>query len=796
MLSRYFASKHNSPSPEDRVQASLADVADGACRTLHSSSQRHKPCARQLLEGLPQADRQETLTWMAQAFEVMSFPDTLLFDTALLLDRYYASLPKEDCNTAESQRRLLAAVCVALKTGSNAEPQLPLRQVVAHLGHDEVPFDDVIAAELIILRKLRFDVGTPTSRDFLEALGARLSNFQAPDRAQHLADFLLQLSLADAGLHYRYPHSMLAAAALLLALSVTCAPAAAQTAVLEDLELHFPEAADQHATLANCGRDLQSLWLMIFANQENMYLNHIRLKFSRANYRSVSTVRPPGAPIAIVPSKAPGMSGVGQPEEQHAAPRLSKPSLDSSVIPRHDEGAAKQGPISFCLPCGRVWKLPDPHNGLCTHCGSQVEVVDPEAHPASQLQWATLLSARLRILSQASWKVRGISAEHTCPPDHVRPFQFWQDAEIQKNALDRAGRSTAAMDCTGETDGNLAAARALKTSMPEVRKLTGGDVEGHFWWEKHEELLEAARKELGPLHEDVYHLCSSRGSELETASCLLPALRQALADASPAALRSQLVEVCRDAAGYAVYRFDIFAPDWCDRVLAELDHLEASGIPLRRPNGMNRYGAILSNLGFQEGLLQPLMRLVVKPLARELWPEWVDPMDCNETYGFVVRYRIGEDVELAEHADTSNVTLNVCLGKEFSGGELYFKGVRFTPSQDDVQEHSVFHSRGSALIHLGGHYHGARPITSGERSNLILWGTGDGGQVRIRPATPKSEAMHFTNNSLVQSLRASKARTYAATKMTSKICSADRRPRAASWCGQRLSARTVVPAQE
>ncbi|CAE7822340.1 CYCA1-1 [Symbiodinium sp. CCMP2592] len=420
MLSRYFASKRTSPSPEDRVQASLADVADGACRTLHQSSQRHKPCARQLLEGLPQADRQETLTWMAQAFEVMSFPDTLLFDTAMLLDRYYASLPKEDFNTAESQRRLLAAVCVALKTGSNVEPQLPLRQVVAHLGHDEVPFDDVIAAELVILRKLRFDVGTPTSRDFLEALGARLSNFQAPDRAQHLADFLLQLSLADAGLHYRYPHSMLAAAALLLALSVTCAPAAAQTAILEDLELHFPEAVDQHTTLANCGRDLQSLWLMTFANQENMYLNHIRLKFSRANYRSVSTLRPPGAPIAIVPSKAPGMPGVGQPEEQQAALRPSKPSLDSSVIPRHDESAAKQGPISFCLPCGRIWKLPDPHNGLCTHCGSQVEVVDPEAHPASQLQWATLLSARLRILSQASWKVRGI-AEHTCPPD-IRHF--------------------------------------------------------------------------------------------------------------------------------------------------------------------------------------------------------------------------------------------------------------------------------------------------------------------------------------------------------------------------------------
>ena len=125
----------------------------------------------------------------------------------------------------------------------------------------------------------------------------------------------------------RYPHSMLAAAALLLALSVTCAPAAAQTelpacgskrlivascfhvqAILEDLELHFPEAAhleelgffwvipprprintplwpgsqmfpcgncilaliNELSSKANCGRDLQSLWLMTFANQENM----------------------------------------------------------------------------------------------------------------------------------------------------------------------------------------------------------------------------------------------------------------------------------------------------------------------------------------------------------------------------------------------------------------------------------------------------------------------------------------------------------------------------------------------
>merc|ERR550525_1939074 len=151
---------------------------------------------------------------------------------------------------------------------------------------------------------------------------------------------------------------------------------------------------------------------------------------------------------------------------------------------------------------------------------------------------------------------------------------------------------------------------------------------------------------------------------------------------------------------------------------------------------MNRYGAILTCLGFQEGLLEPLVKHVVKPFARELWPEWVSATDCNETYGFVVRYKIGEDLDLAEHADTSNVTLNACLGRNFTGGDIYFKGVRFTDSAEDKDERCVGHRKGVALLHLGGHFHGVDAITSGERSNLVLWATGEGGVVRIRPDRP------------------------------------------------------------
>lgn len=275
-----------------------------------------------------------------------------------------------------------------------------------------------------------------------------------------------------------------------------------------------------------------------------------------------------------------------------------------------------------------------------------------------------------------------------------------------------------------------------------------GDTEGAEWWEKHKELFEKARRELGELNPGIYHLASSDEGD-GIAACarwLQVDILRALVDRSAEALRSVLEEVVCDGAGFCVYRLNLFKQDFCDMLLAELDHLETSGIPLRRPNGMNRYGAILSHLGFQDGLMRPLMRLVVHPLARLVWPEWVAPDDLDETYGFVVRYRLGEDLSLAEHADTSNVTLNACLGRVFESGDIYFKGVRFTDSADEKIQRRVSHRKGTALLHLGGHFHGVDPITSGERSNLVLWGTGHWGQVRIRPDKLPASPQTFTSN--------------------------------------------------
>lgn len=38
-------------------------------------------------------------------------------------------------------------------------------------------------------------------------------------------------------------------------------------------------------------------------------------------------------------------------------------------------------------------------------------------------------------------------------------------------------------------------------------------------------------------------------------------------------------------------------------------------------------------------------------------------------------------MDLSTHVDDADVTLNVCLGKEFTGGTLYFHGIRGTPTE-------------------------------------------------------------------------------------------------------------------
>jgi hypothetical protein len=142
-----------------------------------------------------------------------------------------------------------------------------------------------------------------------------------------------------------------------------------------------------------------------------------------------------------------------------------------------------------------------------------------------------------------------------------------------------------------------------------------------------------------------------------------------------------------------------------------------------RPNTMNNYGIVLDSIGFAP-MLQVWMTDYVLPFSSWAYPDvGGDTLDTH--HGFTVEYEAGKDLSLDFHVDASDVTLNVCLGEDFTGGSLFFRGIRCGVCQETTwraeEEFEIDHVPGRAILHRGKHRHGANPILSGRRCNLIVW---------------------------------------------------------------------------
>ena len=57
-------------------------------------------------------------------------------------------------------------------------------------------------------------------------------------------------------------------------------------------------------------------------------------------------------------------------------------------------------------------------------------------------------------------------------------------------------------------------------------------------------------------------------------------------------------EIMREEAE-GVYSFPLFTAEFCAMFLEELDNYKATGLPIRRPNSMNRYGLIVNEIGMK-----------------------------------------------------------------------------------------------------------------------------------------------------------------------------------------------------
>ncbi|KAM6930653.1 2-oxoglutarate and iron-dependent oxygenase domain-containing protein 2 [Xenentodon cancila] len=214
-----------------------------------------------------------------------------------------------------------------------------------------------------------------------------------------------------------------------------------------------------------------------------------------------------------------------------------------------------------------------------------------------------------------------------------------------------------------------------------------------------------------PLHPHVYHLQESY---------LTPKFRQIVEYCWRSDARQEgVLELLEEEAALRVYRLPVFEKSFCDKLVEELEHFEQSPAPKGRPNTMNNYGILLNELGFDEGFITPLREQYLQPLTSLLYP------DCggrilDSHKAFVVKYDMNEDLDLSYHYDNAEVTLNVSLGKDFTEGNLYFGDMRQVPVYE-TECTEVEHRVTEGVLHRGQHMHGALPISSGQRWNLILW---------------------------------------------------------------------------
>mmetsp|Transcript_19401 Transcript_19401/g.44132 ORF Transcript_19401/g.44132 Transcript_19401/m.44132 type:complete len:294 (-) Transcript_19401:44-925(-) len=221
------------------ADAALGDLVDRVMQTCHEESQRHLPVRDCILVGLGSQERDQILLWLLQVCDLRNLPDSVFYMAVVLFDRYCA-VSEERIPTGQLHLKVLAILSISLKvTGGADDTRKPwkLRELLACLGQQQHSVEDIFREEVKLLRALSFEVSAPTALDFLDAL---VLPFTQPDRPEAsspvviLAKFLLQLSLLDASLHYRYPHTVLAAGAVYVALWCTRAKPARVAALMGD----------------------------------------------------------------------------------------------------------------------------------------------------------------------------------------------------------------------------------------------------------------------------------------------------------------------------------------------------------------------------------------------------------------------------------------------------------------------------------------------------------------------------------------------------------------------------------
>lgn len=215
-------------------------------------------------------------------------------------------------------------------------------------------------------------------------------------------------------------------------------------------------------------------------------------------------------------------------------------------------------------------------------------------------------------------------------------------------------------------------------------------------------------------------------------SLLDPRLRKAINDAWENPEKENAVADLWEEIIPGVYMAQFFDLDRLAEFRTYLEAVANSKIPKRSPYGiqLNRYGMMLDPRS--EGHLaapnfqafyNAMMDRFMRPIARLLLGTYGYD---NQTFGFSIQYNPDKDKDLHAHTDASSATLNININlpdEEFTGSivDFYDKA-----SGKTVQ---TKFEPGKAIIHRGNVPHATHPITSGQRSNFVVWLYGDRMQI-------------------------------------------------------------------
>lgn len=268
----------------------------------------------------------------------------------------------------------------------------------------------------------------------------------------------------------------------------------------------------------------------------------------------------------------------------------------------------------------------------------------------------------------------------------------------------------------------LAAARAL--SLPTREASLKREASVSQFWKSNRNLLEEAWPEWEMENKDNLLVPDE--------TLLDPRLRQAVNEAWGNPEKENAVADLWEEIIPGVYTAQFFD---LERLVEFRTYLEAvvnSQIPKRAPYGiqLNRYGMMLDPRS--EGHLaapnfqafyNDIMDRYMRPIARLLLGTYGYD---NQTFGFSIQYNPDKDKDLHAHTDASAATLNININlpdEEFTGSQVDFHDKTTGKTVQTIFE------PGKAIIHRGNVPHATHPITSGQRSNLVVWLYGDRMQI-------------------------------------------------------------------